>query len=105
MCSERLGVLVLRIFPMSGLEWKRPHIHFLQGQPTLSGKKDTRELSHCDSGPATDIGVLMGKCLVPRYDTHMRPPSSVLILPNRSGEAQGCESACKQHKDGHSRCG
>ena len=22
----------------------------------------------CDSGPATDIGVLMGKCLVPRYD-------------------------------------
>ena len=23
----------------------------------------------CDSGPATDIGVLMGKCLVPRYDT------------------------------------
>ena len=22
----------------------------------------------CDSGPATDIGVLMGKCMVPRYD-------------------------------------
>jgi hypothetical protein len=21
----------------------------------------------CDSGPATDIGVLMGKCMVPRY--------------------------------------
>ena len=23
----------------------------------------------CDSGPANDIGVLMGKCMVPRYDT------------------------------------
>ena len=22
----------------------------------------------CDSGPATDIGFLMGKCMVPRYD-------------------------------------
>ena len=22
----------------------------------------------CDSGPATDIGVLMGKCMVPSYD-------------------------------------
>ena len=29
-----------------------------------------REMSGvCDSGPATDIGVLMGKCMVPRYDS------------------------------------
>ena len=24
----------------------------------------------CDSGPAADIGVLMGKCVVPRYDSN-----------------------------------
>ena len=26
----------------------------------------------CDSGPSNDIGVLMGKCMVPRYDIEER---------------------------------
>ena len=30
-------------------------------------------LGRCDSGPAADIGVLMGKCMVPRYDISFGP--------------------------------
>ena len=32
----------------------------------------------CDSGPATDIGFLMGKCLVPRYDSLARACTHML---------------------------
>ena len=38
----------------------------------------------CDSGPATDIGVFMGKCLVPRYDT-----AGVRAGPGRGGSGPG----------------
>ena len=34
---------------------------------------------HCDSGPANDIGVLMGKCMVPRYDISIYGNKSTVL--------------------------
>ena len=38
------------------------------GDGFFDGLDEDGNNGHCDSGPATDIGVLMGKCMVPRYD-------------------------------------
>ena len=63
-----------------------------------SGGRQGRLGGVCDSGPATDIGVSMGNCMVPRYDrvAHYLTSVDINILQSFSMRSSGCNAKPSQ---------